>query len=592
MSKTTINQEEKQKLQKNVKNNATLIWNIADILRGTYKPHEYGNVIIPFTVLRRFDCVLEKTKQAVLDVDEKCKASPLIKEELLKEASGYPFYNTSNYTFKKLASDSNNIVSNFRDYINGFSENIREILDYFELENHIGRLEGKNQKKKKKVKKLLYPVIKEFEKKDLHIESISNIEMGYIFEEIIRRFSESHNADAGQFYTPREVIELMTSILFLKDEDILSKDDVTASIYDPACGTGGMLSASEEYIKALNKDAGILLYGQELNEMTWAICQSDLMIKNNDTQSEQVIQGDTLTEDGFANKTFNYILSNPPFGGKWSESKDEIEEEAKKGFKGRFGAGLPATSDSQMLFLQHAISKMNPNGARVAIIHNGSPLFNGDAGSGESKIRQYILEKDLLEAIIALPNEIFYNTGITSYIWVLSNKKEQKRKGKVQLINANGLYERRRKSLGKKRNDISQSAIETITKIYGDFVENEISQIYENSEFRYTQITVERPKRDENGEIIYKKGKPEPDSELRTTENVPFKEDIKEYFAREVLPYASDAWIDEKKNKIGYEIPFTRYFYKYTPPTPSDEILQEIQELGEQITHLSKKVFE
>lgn len=501
MSKSTINQEEKHQLQ----NNATLIWNIADILRGTYKPHEYENIIIPFTVLRRFDCVLEQSKEAVLKADEQYKGKEAsIRDGMLKRASGYTFYNTSNYTFKKLISDPSNIVSNFKDYLNGFSENIKEILECFELENHIARLEGKGQKNKTKVKKLLYPIIKEFESKDLHIDTISNIEMGYIFEEIIRKFSESHNADAGQFYTPREVIELMTNILFVNDENTLSRDDASASIYDPACGTGGMLSVSEEHIKSFNADAELFLYGQELNAMTWAICQSDLLIKNNNTRSDRVTQGDTLTEDGFAEETFEYILSNPPFGGKWSDVKEEIETEHKRGFEGRFGAGLPATSDSQMLFLQHAISKMNPNGARVAIIHNGSPLFNGDAGSGESKIRQYILEKDLLEAIIALPNEIFYNTGITSYIWVLSNKKEQKRKGKVQLINANGLYERRRKSLGKKRNDIPQSAIETITKIYGDFVENEISQIYENSEFRYTQITVERPKRDENGEIIYK----------------------------------------------------------------------------------------
>ena len=589
MSKSTINQEEKHQLQ----NNATLIWNIADILRGTYKPHEYGNIIIPFTVLRRFDCVLEQSKEAVLKADEQYKGKEAsIRDGMLKRASGYTFYNTSNYTFKKLISDPSNIVSNFKDYLNGFSENIKEILECFELENHIARLEGKGQKNKTKVKKLLYPIIKEFESKDLHIDTISNIEMGYIFEEIIHKFSESHNADAGQFYTPREVIELMTNILFVNDENTLSRDDASASIYDPACGTGGMLSVSEEHIKSFNADAELFLYGQELNAMTWAICQSDLLIKNNNARPDRVIQGDTLTEDGFAEETFEYILSNPPFGGKWGDIKEEIEIEHKRGFEGRFGAGLPTIKDSQMLFLQHAISKMNPNGARVAIIHNGSPLFNGDAGSGESKIRQYILEKDLLEAIIALPNEIFYNTGITSYIWVLSNKKEQKRKGKVQLINADGLYERRRKSLGQKRNDIPKSAIETITKVYGDFVENEISQIYENSEFRYTQITVERPKRDGKGEIIYKKGKPEPDSELRTTENVPFKEDIKEYFAREVLPYASDAWIDEKNNKIGYEIPFTRYFYKYTPPTPSDEIMQEIQELGEQITHLSKKVFE
>lgn len=578
MQNTTLNKT-------NLQNKASLIWNIADKIRGTYNEHEYGNIILPFVVLRRFDCILEDTKAEVLKVHAQIADDNPLKSHSLKEASGYAFYNTSEYTFQKLIDDPNNIVSNFRDYLQGFSENVRDILECFELDNHIDRLEGKGNKKGGK--KLLYPIIKEFAGENLGIDEISNIEMGYIFEEIIRKFSESHNASAGQFYTPREVIELMTHILFCNDASILSSTALK-SIYDPACGTGGMLSVAQDYIKSLNPDAKLHLYGQELNRMTWAICQSDMLIKNNSAKSENIALGDTLTHDGHHGERFDYIISNPPFGGDWKDDKSRIEEEVKKG---RFSAGLPPTDDSQMLFLQHAIDKMNPKGGRVAIIHNASPLFSGDAGKGESEIRKYILENDFLEAIIALPNEIFYNTPIASYILILTNQKEAKRKNKVQLINANGLFERRRKSLGKKRNDISQETIKEITRIYKNFEENAISQIHDTREFGYTYITIQRPKRDEEGQIIYKAKKMQSDSELCIYERVPFTEDIQEYFQREVLPYAPDAWIDESKHKEGYEIPFTRYFYQYTPPKSSSEIRQELQSLESQATLLAKKVF-
>jgi len=573
-------------LSSNISEKAALIWAIADKLTGVYKPHEYGEVILPLTVIRRFDCILADTKDAVLDKYESVKALPM-KDILLRKASGHAFYNTSKYNFEKLLDDPDNIEANFRDYLNGFSENVQDIIEKFKFDGHITTMANKG---------ILYIVIKEFTspKANLHPDVISNLEMGYIFEEIIRRFSEAHNEDAGQHYTPREVIRLMVNILFYDDNDILSGNNVAKTIYDPACGTGGMLSVAEEYLHELNKSTELMAFGQEINDQTFAICKADMLIKGNN--AEFIKNGNTLSDDQFEGQTFDYIISNPPFGREWKNEKAKVEAEAKKGFAGRFGAGLPAASDGQMLFLMTAISKMKEpkdGGSRIAIIHNGSPLFTGDAGSGPSEIRKYIIENDILEAIIALPNDIFYNTGIATYIWVLSNKKTgTKREGKIQLINANGLFEKRRKALGNKRNDISEFAIAEITKIYGDFCINEISQIYNNEDFGYTKITVERPLRDEKGELVLKKGKKQPDTALRDTENVPLTEDIKNYFKREVLPFAPDAWIDEKKSKVGYEIPFTRYFYKYETPRPSEEIMKEIMELEKELDGALAEVFE
>lgn len=574
-------------LSSNVNEKAALIWAIADKLTGVYKPHEYGEVILPLTVIRRFDCILSDTKNAVLKKYDEVKNLPM-KDVLLRSATGgKAFYNTSKYTFERLIDDPDNIEENFRDYLNGFSENVQDIIEKFKFDGHITTMANKG---------ILYIVIKEFTspKANLHPDVISNLEMGYIFEEIIRRFSESHNEDAGQHYTPREVIRLMVNILFHDDNDILSGNNVAKTIYDPACGTGGMLSVSEEYLHELNAATELLAFGQELNDQTFAICKADMLIKGNDANF--IKDGNTLSDDQFEGQKFDYIISNPPFGREWKNEKTKVDAEAKRGFAGRFGAGVPAVSDGQMLFLLTAISKMkepSDGGSRIAIIHNGSPLFTGDAGSGPSEIRRYILENDLLEAIIALPNDIFYNTGIATYIWVLSNKKAgTKREGKVQLINANGLFEKRRKSLGNKRNDIPENAIEEITRIYGEFRENEISQIYDNEDFGYTKITVERPLLDEDGNPILKKNKPQADSSLRDTENVPLKEDIEEYFKREVLPFAPDAWIDTKKSKVGYEIPFTRYFYKYEAPQSSTEIMSEIMDLETELSGSLKEVFD
>ncbi len=571
-------------LSANVNEKANLIWAIADKLTGVYKPHEYGKVILPLTVIRRFDCILADTKEDVLKKHNSMPEDLPLRDAMLKKASGFEFYNTSKFTFGSLLDDADAIEANFRNYLNGFSENVRQIIEKFKFDTEIQTLADKN---------LLYIVIQEFTtpKADLHPNKISNLEMGYIFEEIIRRFSEAHNEDAGQHYTPREVIELMVNILFNNDREILT-NNIAKTIYDPACGTGGMLSVAEDYMKKVNSSAKLLPFGQEINDETFAICKADMLIKGND--ADKIRNGNTLSDDQFKNDKFDYILSNPPFGREWKNDKKAVEAEAALKAGGRFGAGLPAVGDGQMLFLQTAIHKMKDptqGGSKVAIIHNGSPLFTGDAGSGPSEIRRHILENDLLEAIIALPNDIFYNTGIATYIWVLNNKKEKIRQGKVQLINANGMFEKRRKSLGNKRNDIPQRYIDEITKIYAEFKETEVSKIFDNEEFGYSKIVVERPEKDEQGNLVKKAGKLVADASLRDTENVPLTEDIQEYFKREVLPYAPDAWIDEKKTKVGYEIPFTRYFYKYVPPRNSEDIMSEILELEKSLDGSLEAIF-
>ena len=553
-------------LASNISEKANLIWAIADKLTGTYKPHEYGEVVLPLTVIRRFDCILVDKKAKVLAAYEKQKDLP-DPDPILRKVSGYAFYNTSKYTMKTLLDDPDNIEANFRNYLNGFSKNVLEIIEKFRFNGHISMMATKG---------ILYNVLKEFttDKANLHPDYISNLEMGYIFEELIRKFSEAHNEDAGQHYTPREVIELMVNILFTDDGEALTGSKVTKTLYDPACGTGGMLSVASEYLQKMNTDLQLMCFGQELNDQTFAICKADILIKGGD--ADQIRCGNTLSGDEFPKMQFDYVLSNPPFGREWKNEKTAVDKEAKLGFAGRFGPGLPAIGDSQLLFLLTAVSKMKPEGSRIAIIHNGSPLFTGDAGSGPSEIRRYVLEHDLLDAIIALPNDIFYNTGIATYIWVLSNKKAEHRKGKVQLINANQMFEKRRKSLGSKRNDIPKTAIDEITKMYGDFAESDVSKIFRNEEFGYRKVTVERPLLDEAGKPVLKKGKMQADASLRDTESVPLGEDVDAYMKREVLPFAPDAWVDESKTKVGYEIPFTRYFYTYEAPRSSEEIKAEI----------------
>ena len=667
----------------NFQDKVNFIWSIAELLRGPYKKEQYGDVILPMAVLRRFDCVLAATKQEVLEKYEALKKSGLQNmDPVLNRISKQEFNNTSKYDFEKLLADPDNIANNLRNYINGFSKNAREIIEHFDFDKQITKLNDNN---------LLYLVISEFNKIDLHPDVVSNTEMGYIFEELIRRFSE--HGEAGDHYTPREVIRLMVNILLNEDNEELTQPGLVVTVYDCCAGTGGMLSVAEQYLKELNPGIQVELFGQEINPQSFSICKSDMLIKGQN--ADNIILGDSFTEDGHRGRTFRYMLTNPPFGVEWKKAEKFIREEyEKEGYNGRFGAGLPRISDGSLLFLQHLISKMKQDekGSRIAIIFNGSPLFTGDAGSGESEIRRWIIENDMLEGIIALPDQLFYNTGISTYIWIVTNRKNSDpmkgpvRTGKIQLVNAVDFYQKMRKSLGNKRNEITEEQIKEITRIYGEFKENEYCKIFDNEDFGYQKIVVERPlrlnfqvteerinnlynettfkklaesrkkgaaglKEIEEGKklqqqiietlktmdstILYKnrdaftkvlrkafkdsdikldsallkailsalsekdetadicvdsKGNPEPDPDLRDTENVPLKEDIHEYFEREIKPHVPDAWIDESKTKIGYEIPFTRHFYKYKPLRPSEKIMKEIRELEQSILEKLKKV--
>lgn len=565
-----------------VRDKANLIWSVADKLTGVYKPHEYGDVILPLTVLKRFDSVLSDTKSKVLEASKKFPETFAQRDFILKETSGQNFYNTSKYDFKKLLDDPANIEENFYNYLDGYSKEVTDIVENFDLKRHIQKMANNN---------ILYTVIETFNQKNanLHPNEVSNIEMGYIFEEIIRRFSEAHNEEAGQHYTPREVIELMVNIVF-EDQNDLADSSKIKTVYDGACGTGGILSASMEYASKLNNSSKMIVYGQEINDQTYAICKADMLIKGED--SNNIRKGNTLSDDKFPGEKFDFIMMNPPFGREWKSEKNAVETEAKKGVNGRFPAGTPAISDSQLLFLENAVSKMKPEGSKIAIIHNGSALFKGDAGSGESEIRRYVIENDLLDCIIQLPNDLFYNTGIATYIWVLNNKKPEHRKGKVQLINANSLYRKMRKSLGNKRNEMSREHIDEITKIYGDFVENEISKIYDNDFFGYRKVTVLQAKVDESGnKELSKKGEYIQDKDKGTdSETIPLQEDIHDYMEREVLPFAPNSYIDNSKTKIGYEISFTKYFYKYKEPRSTKEIMAEILELDKKLDGVLKEI--
>ena len=566
-----------------VNEKASLIWSIADKLVGVYKPHEYGDVILPLTVLKRFDSVLSNRKDKVLEMAEKYPETFAKRDFILKETAGQKFYNTSKYDFKKLLDDPDNIEENFYNYINGYSDEVKDIIKNFDLNKQIEKMASNS---------ILYQVIETFnsEKANLHPDYVSNMEMGYIFEEIIRRFNELSNEEAGQHYTPREVIELMVNLIF-EDEEELADSSKIKTIYDGACGTGGMLTAAMEYAKKLNSSSRILCYGQELNEQTYAICKADMLIKGED--SNNIKHGNTLSGDLFPGETFDYIIMNPPFGIEWKNEKAAVLKETEKGSDGRFPAGTPAISDSQLLFLQNAISKMMPKGSKVAIVHNGSALFKGDAGSGESEIRRYVIENDLLDCIIQLPNDLFYNTGIATYIWILSNKKPGHRVGKVQLINASEFYNKMRKNLGSKRNELSGEHIDYITKLYGDFVENEYSKIFENEYFGYRKVTVLQPELNEDGTPKKnKKGEYIPNKQLTDTENIPLKETIEDFMNREVIPFAKYAYIDESKTKIGYEISFTKYFYKYQEPRKTKEIMKEILELDRKLDGVLKELQE
>lgn len=552
---------------------ANFIWSVADLLRGDYKQAEYGKVILPLTVLRRLDSLLAKKKHQVLDAYPQFrKKSDVIVDKALNKIAGYNFHNHSKFDFAKLAADPDGIAKNLRNYISGYSASVREIFEHFNFEDQIERLDKAD---------LLYLVIKRFSEIDL--ASAESMEMGYIFEELIRKFAEISNETAGEHFTPREVIKLLVNLLFTNDSEALRTKGAIRTLYDPTSGTGGMLSAGEAYINELNPDGHLHVFGQEINPESYAICKADMLIKG---QNPENIRGpkNTLSEDQFFGEHFDYMLSNPPFGVDWKKAEKVIKQEHEsRGFAGRFGAGLPRINDGSLLFLQHMISKTKPvkdGGSRIGIVLNGSPLFTGGAGSGESEIRKWIIENDMLEALIALPDQLFYNTGISTYIWIVTNHKEKRRKGKVQLINAVSFSQKMTKSLGNKRNEIPESQIERISKLYGEFKESEFVKIYPNEFFGYSRITVERPEKDEKGIIVKDKhGKPKANSELRDYENVPLQDDIKTYFKREVLPHVPDAWIDESKTKVGYEINFTKYFYKYKPLRSLEAIRADILKL-------------
>ena len=574
-------------------NLSSFIWSVADLLRGDYKQSEYGKVILPFTVLRRLDCVLEATKAEVLTEKATREAAGLNPEPFLLRKSGQFFYNTSPLDLKKLMGDQDHIGENLRAYMQAFSPAVRDIFESFEFHTQIDKLAKSG---------LLYMVTEKFASIDLHPDKIGNHDMGAVFEELIRKFAELSNETAGEHFTPREVIRLMVNLLFIEDDAMLTLPGVVRSMYDPAVGTGGMPSVAGEHLAQLNPDARLVMYGQELNPESYAICKADMLIKGQDIAN--IVFGNTLSNDGLRDLLFDYALSNPPFGVEWKKIEALIRKEYEQmGYNGRFGPGLPRVSDGSLLFLLHLIAKMRPakdGGSRFGIVLNGSPLFTGSAGSGESEIRRYVLESDLVEAIIALPTDMFYNTGISTYVWIVSNRKPQNRKGKVQLIDASGFWQKMRKSLGSKRKEMSQEHIDDITRLFGNFEEHSrqvdgspvpISRIFANDAFGYHTITVERPERDAEGQVVLGtkgkgKGKPVADASLRDTENVPLSDDITEYFKREVLPHAPDAWIDTDKTKVGYELPFNRHFSVFKPPRPLAEIDAELKGVTDNILRM------
>lgn len=648
-------------------NLASFIWSVADLLRGDYRPADYGTVILPFTVLRRLDCVLEKTKPEVLKVAAKVKdvENPRVDEELrLQQAAGkgFKFYNVSKFDLSNITGESANLRVNLENYVAGFSANVRDIFDRYKFDEQINTLAKKN---------LLFKVVERFASIDLHPDVVTPHDMGLVFEELIRKFADASNETAGDHFTPRDAIRLMVDLVLHGDDDLLQNKAPLRTIYDPTAGTGGMLSVAEERIKEYNKAAKITAFAQELNDESYAICKGDMLIKGQDISN--VVQGNTLTDDAFENHTFDYMFSNPPYGVDWKKSEDDIRKEHARGAKGRFAPGLPRVSDGQTLFLLHLLSKMrplkdSPKGSRIAIVMNGSPLFSGGAGSGESEIRRYVIENDWLEAIVALPTDMFYNTGIATYVWILTNNKRAERRGKVQLINGIDFYQKMRKSLGSKRRELADDDLKHIVEIHGSFEESEHSKILPNEAFGYRTITVERPlrlnfkvsnerlarldtelpltkdgldldalksaltsigeslftsrpafvksldaalkkadislkpaqyksvvqalsERDDDAQVcMAAKGKPEPDTELRDTENVPLGEDIHAYCEREVKPFVRDAWIDESKTKTGYEIPFTRFFYRYTAPRTLQAINSELESVTKEIVAMLSEV--
>ena len=558
------------------------VWSIADQLRGVYKPHQYGGVILPFTILRRLDCILEPTRDQVRALAKKHDGGAL--DVQVRQKTGLRFYNTSGYDFTKLLAEPDQLRSNLIDYISRFSANI-DVFERFKFENEIATLDEKGR---------LYLVVSKFAEVDLHPDSVPNADMGDLFEELIRKFAEASNEEAGEHYTPRDAIRLMVDLLFAGDTAALLEPGVVRSIYDPTAGTGGMLSVAEERLLERNPHARLALYGQEINDQSYAICKSDMIAKGQDASNIQL--ADTLADDRFAGRTFDFCMSNPPYGVDWKASQESVKAEVAQFPKGRFGHGLPSVSDGQMLFLTHLAHKMRPaheGGGRAGIVMNGSPLFNGAAESGPSEIRRWLLESDMVDAIVALPNNMFFNTGIATYIWILDNAKGPERKGRVQLIDATAFWTKMRKNLGAKGREVGPDDRAKVVSVYDIFEDNEHSRIFNIANFGYWTITVERPLVDEDGKpVTDARGRSKPDAKLRDSENIPFTYDggIESYFKAEVLPHMPDAWIDEKKTKLGYEIPFARHFYEYSPPRPLAEIDADLEAQVAKIMRLLREV--
>lgn len=561
---------------------SSFIWNVCnDVLRGLFKPHEYGDIILPFTVLRRLDCVLEPHKDTVIDLYNEYKSQVDDPTPIILGKVNTTFFNHSQYDLTRLKQDPSNVMMNFNNYLSGYSENVVEIIENFQLEKPIEKLNKNNR---------LFQFIEKFSEIDLHPDVVSNHQMGQIFEELLRKFSEMSNETSGEHYTPRDVVRLLVSMVFSQDSDDLQGDGKVRSIFDPCCGTGGMLTTGQEWVyENINDKVEFRLLGQELNPQTYSICKSDMMISGGNP--ENIRQGSSLSEDGFQGEKFDYMLTNPPYGVSWSSESNFIIEE-KGNPNGRFSVGTPRSSDGQLLFLQHMISKMESKGSRIGIVLNGSPMFTGDGGSGESNIRKWIIENDLLECIVSLPDQLFFNTGISTYLWILTNKKQEERKGKVQLIDGSKFFKQMKKSLGEKRKEVTNEGRDKILDTYSNFVENEYSQIHDNEYFGYTKVTVEQPKIEDGEVVTNRQGQPRPDTSKRDHERIPLTDDIKDYFEREVKPHLSDSWMDESKNKVGYEINFTKYFYKYKPLRSMSEITQDILKLEEGSENLLKEVIE
>jgi len=564
---------------------SSFIWNVCDdVLRGLFKQHEYGDVILPFIVLRRMDCVLESHKDDILKVHNEYKSNFEDTSKIIETKLNLKFSNYSRYDLKRLKEEPSKLSENFYDYLTSFSTNVQDIVQNFGLQKHIDKLDSNDK---------LYLLVEKFTEIDLHPSVVDNYVMGNIFEELLRKFSEMSNETSGEHYTPRDVVKLLVSLVFSSEKEVLKDPNKIISLYDPCCGTGGMLTIGKDWIhQNINSDVDVNLFGQELNPQTYSICKSDFLIT--DEEPNNIKLGSTLTQDQHndGNRKFDYMITNPPFGVSWKSEQKQIQNESKE-FGGRFSVGTPRTSDGSLLFLQHMISKMEPNGSRIGIVFNGSPLFTGDSGSGESEIRKWIIENDWLECVVSLPDRLFFNTGITTYLWIVNNKKDSKRQGKIQLINCEPFFKIMKKKLNEKRKEITNSQREEIISLYQNFEENEHSKIFSNDFFGYTKVIIEQPLVDENGNFkTDKKGNPKPDSKKRDFERIPFQQDIDEYFNREVKPHLPDSWMDRSKDKIGYEINFTKYFYQYKPLRSLNDITDDILSIDKDLEGLQKDIMD